>query len=268
MLDMVMVTAFWGVGYAALMIATVAYGWPSRNRRGLISRVARALIVISTLLLWSGVLGRALIGHGWPFVSSADRASAIGLLLLTIYLVWRQIARETDPGPVVAAIALLLFSYGLGHYLEGLLTEPVPPLGVLIENLLNAVGGGLLALAAACSVAGWLPRGNGEPLAARKTLPVKRGVDGSDKLVRGALLCLAVGLAIDTWWLQKVGLGAIDDAQQAGIAVSWMVYFVALRLRSSPHWRGWPWTAMLVAGFVCTLPMLIQVSWLGAPLPL
>jgi len=264
---MVMVTAWWGMGYAALIVATIAYGWPGPDRRGLAPRVADVFVAISALLLWSGAVSRAFVGHGWPFVSPADRASAIGLLLLPIYLVWRQIARRAESGLAVAAVALLLLSYGLGHYAQAPLTEPVPPPGVLVESLLNTLGGSLLALAAASSVAGWLPR-NSSGLTAKQARSAETGTDGSEKLVRGALLCLALSLAIDTWWLQKVGLGAIDDAQQAGLAVSWVVYFVALRLRSSPQWRGWPWTAMLVAGFVCTLPMLIQVSWLGTPLPL
>jgi hypothetical protein len=80
--------------------------------------------------------------------------------------------------------------------------------------------------------------------------------------VRGALLCLALSLAVDTWWLQKVGLGNANDAQQAGIALAWMVYFVALRLRANPLWRGWPWAAILSIGFLCVLPILIDAPWL------
>jgi hypothetical protein len=87
-------------------------------------------------------------------------------------------------------------------------------------------------------------------------------------LVRVALLCLAVTLAIDTWWLQMVGLGNKSDAQQAGIAIAWMVYFVALRLRASPRWRGWPWAMILIGGFVCTLPILLDVPWLESQLPI
>ena len=87
-------------------------------------------------------------------------------------------------------------------------------------------------------------------------------------LVRIALLCLAVGLAIDTWWLQKVGLGTKNDAQQAGVAIAWMVYFIAVRLRASPRWRGWPWVSILIVGFVCTLPILMDVPWLGNSLPI
>jgi hypothetical protein len=86
--------------------------------------------------------------------------------------------------------------------------------------------------------------------------------------VRGALFCLAVSLAIDTWWLQKVGLGNVNDAQQAGIAVAWMVYFVAIRLRSHSDWKGWPWTAILAVGFCCTLPILLNMPWLETTLPL
>ena len=81
------------------------------------------------------------------------------------------------------------------------------------------------------------------------------------------LVCLAVSLAIETWGLQKIGLGTNGDAQQAGIAIAWMVYFVALRLRSSPRWRGWPWASVLLVGFACSLPILIDVPWLAMPLP-
>jgi hypothetical protein len=90
----------------------------------------------------------------------------------------------------------------------------------------------------------------------------------SEIIVRGALLCLAAGLAIDTWWLQKVGLGSSNDAQQAGIAVAWMVYFVALRMRAHPRWRGWPWAAVLTVGFICVLPILMNVPWLEDTLPI
>jgi hypothetical protein len=86
--------------------------------------------------------------------------------------------------------------------------------------------------------------------------------------VRGALFCLAASLAIDTWWLQKVGLGNINDAQQAGIAVTWMVYFIAIRLRTQPDWKGWPWTALVTVGFACTLPILLNVPWLELTLAL
>jgi hypothetical protein len=79
---------------------------------------------------------------------------------------------------------------------------------------------------------------------------------------------LAFSLAIDTWWLQKVGLGNANDAQQAGIALAWMVFFVALRLRAHPRWRGWPWAAILTVGFICVLPILINAPWLEKTLPI
>jgi hypothetical protein len=82
------------------------------------------------------------------------------------------------------------------------------------------------------------------------------------------LVCLAIGLAIDTWWLQEIGLGNENDAQQAGIAIAWMIYFVALRLRTNSRWRGWPWAAVITAGFLCTLPILLDVSWLDASISL
>jgi hypothetical protein len=90
----------------------------------------------------------------------------------------------------------------------------------------------------------------------------------SEALVRGALLCLALSLAVDTWWLQKVGLGNEHDAQPAGIALAWMIYFFALRLTAYPRWRGWPWAAILSIGFLCVLPILINAPWLEMTLPI
>ena len=59
-----------------------------------------------------------------------------------------------------------------------------------------------------------------------------------------------------------------NDAQQAGIALAWMVYFGALRLRANPRWRGWPWAAILSIGFLCVLPILIDAPWLEKTLPI
>ena len=47
-----------------------------------------------------------------------------------------------------------------------------------------------------------------------------------------------------------------------------MIYFLALRLRASPRWQGWPWTAILMVGFVCTLPIVIDAPWLEITLPI
>ena len=56
--------------------------------------------------------------------------------------------------------------------------------------------------------------------------------------------------------------------QQAGIAVAWIVYFAAVRLRGSARWRGWPWVSVLVVGFACTLPLLLAAPWLDDALPI
>jgi hypothetical protein len=136
----------------------------------------------------------------------------------------------------------------------------------VLSDALNLGAGGFLALAAATGLTAIVrarladPRQVGE-----HALPGEHDAR-SETYVRMALLFLAVSLAVDTWWLQEIGLGQTSEVQQAGIAIVWMVYFVALRLRSSPRWRGWPWASVLVAGFVCALPILIDVHWLTLPL--
>lgn len=265
---MVILTAWWGMGYAALMVATIAYGWYSIRSQKTVRLTGHVLAATSTWMLWTGLLRRATKGHGWPFVAPADRATGIALLMLLMYLGWELFSRERDTGFTVSSIALVLLSYGLSQYAGATVTDPITSVGMLLGASLNLCGGSLLALAAAVSLARLMHARYALVSSVRPELPLETGDQMSETLVRGALFSLAISLAIDTWWLQKVGLGSSNDAQQAGIAVAWMVYFVALRLRTTPRWRGWPWTAILAVGFICILPILIKVPWLETTLPI
>jgi uncharacterized membrane protein len=271
--------AWWGLGYGALLVAVVAYGRhflqhhifrgerASPVEQMASQRVGESLVVVSTVLLGTGVVSRALRGHGWPIVSAADAAAGMAVLVLLLQTVWVLTSRRDGPGLAAASIALLLLSYGLARVPVAPVVVPFRPVVSILSEALNLAGGALLALAAAFSLAAFLSArlAGLVPIATRASL---RGDDpASEMMVRAALLCLAVSLAVDTWWLQKVELGRAGEAQQAGIAIVWMVYFVALRLRSSPRWRGWPWASVLLVGFACALPILIDVPWLALPLP-
>ena len=263
---MITMAAWWGLGYAALLIAVVTYGtyaiysYANAKRAWIAGLTGRLLALMSAMLLGAATLSRAFQGRGWPFVSSADTVSGIALLTLLVYLGWRILSPKFDDGPAVTGMALLLLSFGLGGNPAVLATLPLKPVGALLSHSANLLGGSLLALAAAFGLTNLVLAGRGHPRHADQ--------DATEVLVRAALLCLAIGLAIDTWWLQEVGLGSTQDAQQAGIAIAWMIYFVALRLRASPRWQGWPWTAILMVGFVCTLPILIDAPWLELTLPI
>jgi hypothetical protein len=200
-------------------------------------------------------------------VSSADTAMGIAALLLLLHTGWSLFSHRQETSLLVTIISLALLAYALSQFPQGPVTRALTSRASLLSNALYICGGGLLALAAATGLshvmrASRLPRWVAPGAAAQET------EEASEMLVRTALLCLAVGLAIDTWWLQKVGLGNENDAQQAGIAIAWMVYFVAVRLRASPRWRGWPWVSILIVGFLCTLPILMDVPWLGNSLPI
>jgi hypothetical protein len=229
-------------------------------------RAAPALLTLSMLLLSASLAIRIVRGHGWPFQSPADMATGIALLLLVFYLGWSAFTHQQAAIGLTSAIALALLSYALIRQPPTLSTQPFPSLGMRVGILLNLCGGAFLALGAAASLSSLLAR--------RLARPGERDANeptddlASEVFVRIALFCLALSLAIDTWWLQKVGLGNIDDAQQAGIAVVWMVYFGAIRLRAQPDWRGWPWTAIVTVGFACTLPILLNVPWLEMTLSL
>ena len=286
---MVILTAWWGLGYAALMVSTITFGWYLLRRDRAIGLAGLILALIGTALLWIGLVSRIVYANEWPLVSSADLAAGIALIMLLLYSLWKLSSHELESGLAVTAIALVLFSYGLGQHPLPLYIQSPLSTGALLGTLLKLCGGSLLALAAAISVTplidDWLSwRSRSSPVYPLHELgqgPGGASVQAahgqgeqddlqrtSEVLVRAALLCLALSLALDTWWLQKVGLGNAKDAQQAGIALAWMVYFIALRLRDNPRWRGWPWAAILGIGFACILPILIDAPWLEKTLPI
>jgi hypothetical protein len=276
---MVMTAAWWGLGYGALLVAVIAYGRsflqnrvfrderPSRVETLASQRVGESLTVVSTVLLAAGLVSRALRGHGWPVVSAADAAAGMAVVVLLLLTVSVLSSGHHSPGLPGTGIALLLLSYGLARFPVAPVVVPWRPFVSILSEALNLVGGAFLALGAALSLDALLSAQTTD----RSGVPSSNASDRDDPIseimVRAALLCLAVSLAVDTWWLQKIELGRAGEAQQAGIAVIWMVYFVALRLRSSPRWRGWPWASVLLVGFACSLPILIDVPWLARPLP-
>jgi len=265
---MILLTATWSLGYAALAIAvaTLSYHFLTRRRTASGQQPAQVLLTISTILLWTSLGIRIIRGHGWAFYSPADLATGIALLLLALYVVWSIVAHQHTTAWFVSAIALALLSYALIRQPPTLSTQPFPSPGIRAGTMLNLGGGALLALAAAASLATLLGRSNHQTH--KSDLATRSSDRASEAFVRVALFCLAMSLAIDTWWLQKVGLGNANDAQQAGIAVTWMVYFCAIRLRTQPDWKGWPWTAIVTVGFGCTLPILLNVPWLETTLAL
>ena len=271
---MTLYAACWGLGYAAIWCAVAAYGWHSiqhyrKRDRSLVWPTATALqwtghllSAASTILIWLGLWLRAQRGHGWPIVSSADAAGVVALILLVIHTLWAFLSPKYQSGTLVTLTVLALMSYTLGQFPDGLIALPLTNKASLVSEALNLCGASLLGLAAAASVTDTLRRCLSQSEFSESNLEEQ----ASEVLVRIALLCLAASLAIDTWWLQRVGFGGSGDAQQAGIAIAWMIYFVALRLRDSARWRGWPWASVLTVGFFCILPILLDVPWLEATL--
>jgi len=277
---MVMTAAWWGLGYGALLVAVVAYGRHFLHhyvfhdeRTSFIERIAsrhvgESLSLVSIVLFGAGITSRALNGHGWPIITAADAAGGIALLALLFRFVQARLSRSSDAGLATTSIALLLLSYSLAHLPSAPVTMPFRPIGSVLSDVLDLGAGGFLAVAAAFSLAAIVHARLADPRAATAGASLQEDDPASEVFVRAALLCLAGSLAVDTWWLQKVGLGRTGEVQQAGIAIVWMVYFVALRLRSAPRWRGWPWASVVSVGFVCALPILLDVPWLDLPLPI
>lgn len=255
--------ALWGLGHAAVAAAAAAWGWltvRSCRAAGLSGQVSMTLGV---MLLVASLTVRAIRGHGWPLISSADTAAGIAIVMLLVYLVWASWSGEYGPGLVVAALSLILLTWATVAQFQSA-TRPWRVESTLISGMLNMVGGACLGLAAAVGLYDLGRRGLQTRLSRWHWATVS--ANAGELSVRAALLFLAVALALDVWWGQKLDLGVTRNAQQAGTAIAWMVYFVAVRLRSHLFWRGWAWSAVLVIGFVCILPILLNVSWLETTL--
>jgi hypothetical protein len=277
---MIVTAAWWGLGYGALFVAVIVYGRhflhhyvfhgerTSAIERIASRRVGESLSLVSTVLLGAGIVTRALNGHGWPIITAADAAGGIALLALLFRAVRARLSQSSDAGLATTSVALLLLSYSVARLPRAPVTVPFTPIGSVLSDALDLGAGGFLALATAFSLAAVVHARLADPQAVAAGASRQEDDPASEVFVRAALLCLAGSLAVDTWWLQKVGLGRTGEVQQAGIAVVWMVYFVALRLRSNPRWRGWPWASVVAVGFVCALPILLDVPWLDLPLPI
>lgn len=260
--------AWWALGYAALLVAAATFAWyivSDQSTAGLTGQLSTAWGV---LFLGVGLIHRALKGHGWPFVSPVDTMTGIALLMLLFYTVWAFVSREWGIGLFATAIALVLVSWGLPQQINAPITHPLPTSNVLISSTLTMCGGACLGLSAAIGLSSLAHTLLAARLASWHWLPERATAASSELFIRSALFCLAISLAIDVWWVQKLELAMASNAQQAGIAIAWLIYFAALRLRAHPRWYGWAWAAILVVGFICVLPILINVPWLETTLPL
>jgi hypothetical protein len=263
-----MVAVWWGLGYATLAVAALVLGWYIYRNERILGVIGQLLIAIGVLFLSAGLLIRAQKGQGWPFVSWADTASGIALLMLVLYLGWVSLSRAPSVGFSAAVLALFLLFFGLAQQVTAPVTVPFRPIEARLGALCIMCGGAFLALSAALGASSLARSLLERRFAAWRWVDLQTSTRASEAFVRWALFFLAIGLAIDVWWVQKLELGMAGSAQQAGIAIAWVIYFLAVRFHSHPRWRGWPWATIMIVGFVCVLPILLNVSWLENTLSL
>ncbi|MBN1933596.1 MAG: hypothetical protein JW934_02965 [Anaerolineae bacterium] len=262
----IQLAAYWGLGGAALTVAVVLLiGYLLRSSRAF-ALTGQLLIAASVLFLVIGLTLRALQGHGWPFVSWTDTAAGIAILMLLIYLVWSIAAHTPSTGGIVALIALGLILLDVSQQTTAPVTLSIRQLNVVISNSATIWGGAFLGLSAATGLSGLARRALKARFGQGAWISAQLAARWGEIWVRCGLFFLAASLAVDVWWVQQLDLSLTNNAQQAGIAVAWMIYFVALRLKNQPRWQGWPWDTIQVIGFACTLPILLDVPWLNQSL--
>ncbi len=258
--------AYWGLGAAALTVAAVLLIAHLLHGQDTLAAAGQLLTAVGLLLFTAGLTLRAVRGHGWPFVSWNDTAAGMATLMLLIYLAWSIATRNPGGGAVAVPIALGLAALGIARQIKSPVTLPMGQLDAVISSGATLLGGAFLALSAVTGLSGLARLVLKARLGQGAWISAQTATRWGEVWVRCGLFFLAAGLAVDVWWVQQFDLNLTDNAQQAGIAVAWMIYFIALRLKGQPRWQGWAWDAIQVIGFVCTLPILLDVPWLNQPL--
>lgn len=258
--------AYWGLGAAALAVAAALLIMHLLQGKSTVAFGGQLLTVIGALFFTAGLVLRAVRGHGWPFVSWSDTAAGIAVLMVFFYLIWSIATRNSGTGAILVPIALGLAALGISSQIAAPVTLPLSQLNVVISNGTAILGSAFLGLSAATGLSGLARRALKVRFGQGAWISAQLAARWGEIWVRCGLFFLATSLAVDVWWVQQLDLNLTNNAQQAGMAVAWMIYFVALRLKSQPRWQGWPWDAIQVIGFACTLPILLNVPWLNQSL--
>ena len=149
---MIAMAAWWGLGFAALVVSVAARGWHMLKRRqSSLLRTGQVLSAVGTVLLWTGLVSRAIKGRGWPIVTPADMAMAIALLLLLLHTLWSLVSSRPETGLAVTLVTVALLTYALSQFPQGPVTSMLSKAS-MFSDLLYACGGSLLAMAAAASL--------------------------------------------------------------------------------------------------------------------
>lgn len=262
----VQIAAYWGLAEAALVVATVLLTGHMLNGRRAWALGGQLLTLAGVLLLGVALTLRGARGHGWPIVSWADTAAGIGVLMLLVYLIWSSATGSECSGAPIVPIALGLAVLGAAQQVTAPVTMLLSQTDRIVGSSATLLSGAFLGLSAGTGLSGLARLALQRRFAHGRWLDERTAMRWGEIWVRCGLLFLVVALVADVWLGQQFDLDAANNARQAGIAIGWMIYFVALRLKSHPRWQSWAWDAVQVIGFACMLPILLDVPWLNQPL--
>ncbi len=191
--------------------------------------------------------------------------SIVALLMCIAYLIMSRRARVEAVGAFVAPLALTtLFAarfVGLGH--QGI--EPSQRMKGLILPIhvtMNMLGVALFALAFAAATL-YLVQ---ERLIKRKRvdglfqrLPPLEALDRAEhRFLLFGFPLLTMGIITGTLWARNVEMGNAEDLLRAAFGyITWLVFGAVLLLRAAAGWRGRRAAYGTIAGFFCSVIVLL-----------
>ncbi|MBC7249768.1 MAG: hypothetical protein H5T62_05730 [Anaerolineae bacterium] len=152
---------FWGVAYACILAATVAYGlflWRKADMAALIGRVTGG---ISAGLMAAGLALRLLRMGRWLPVGGGEFAVAVGIVTIGMFLVRERRGEVVGAGAGILGLVLLLYSWALWSLVVRSETVPSPAgsphfVEVLLA-LLGAVAYGCMLVSGGIGLVGLIP---------------------------------------------------------------------------------------------------------------
>ena len=263
--------SLFGVAYALLWAATMAYVLHARTGKRRVGWVATGITVITWVLLTIGLVGRSLLAGHWPLVNRYEFALCLEWAIIAIYLLLEVSWRERGAGAYVLIMALLVATYAVTRPPEArAIASLLPALRstwLQVHVLTAMVGYGAFGVAAGLGLMRLL-RGRhsdkDEQASEGQGLPPIKGVECTmGRSVTLGFPWLTLGILTGAIWAQNAwGRYWGWDPKETWALVTWFWYLMILHLSPLPRWRGRRLAGLVVVGFGVVLFTFVGVPWL------
>jgi cytochrome c-type biogenesis protein CcsB len=263
--------SLFGLAYALLWAATLAYVVHARTGKRWVGWVATGITTTSWVLLTTGLVGRSLLAGHWPLTNRYEFALCLEWAIIIIYLLLEVSWRERRAGAYVLIIALLVATYAVTRPPDARTVASLLPAlrssWLQVHVLTTLVGYGAFGVAAGLGLMRLLHRRHSDKdqqeSGGQGLLPIKGVECTMGRSVALGFPWLTLGILTGAIWAQNAwGRYWGWDPKETWALVIWFWYLLILHLSPLPRWRGRRLAGLVVVGFGVVLFTFVGVPWL------